>query len=129
MTTVKNNQIYVTSQGAQGVGVPSGGLTGQLLIKNSNDSFDTGWAMQRILASETYNPPSLASGLGVTTTLSVAGAALGDFVLASFSLDLQGITLTAYISSANTASIRLQNNTGSTIDIDSGILSVMILKI
>jgi len=129
MTTIRNGQIYIASQGAQGVGVPSGGVTGQFLMKNSDSNFDTSWAMQRILASKTYDPPSLASGEGATTTITATGVSLGDFVLVSFSADLQGITLTGYVSSANTVSARLQNNTLETLDLASGTLSAMILKI
>lgn len=74
--------------------------------------------------SATYNPPSLVDGAGDTTTVTCAGAALGDYVSASFSLDLQGIMLTAWVSAANTVSVRLQNETGGTIDLASGTLSV-----
>jgi hypothetical protein len=79
-------------------------------------------------ASGTYDPPSLADGVGVTTTLTVTGAALGDFALASFSLDLQGITVSAYVSVANTVSVRLQNESGSVIDLGSGTLRVRVWK-
>jgi hypothetical protein len=70
----------------------------------------------------TYDPPSLNDGDGATTTVTVTGAALGDFVETSFSLDLQGITTTAWVSAANTVSVRLQNETGGTIDLGSGTL-------
>ena len=70
--------------------------------------------------SATYDPTSLADGAGVTTTVTVTGAALGDFAAASFSLDLQGITVTSWVSAANTVSVRFQNETGGTIDLGSG---------
>lgn len=85
------------------------------------------WALvaPRLLqASVTYDPPSLAAGAGVTTTVPVPGAALGDFARESFSLDLQGITLTAWVSAADTVSVRLQNGTAGTIDLASGMLRV-----
>lgn len=72
--------------------------------------------------SATYNPASLADGDGVTTTVTVTGAALGDFATASFSVDLQGITLTAWVSAANTVSVRFQNETGGVLDLASGTL-------
>jgi hypothetical protein len=34
----------------------------------------------------------------VTTTVTVTGAALGDFAIASFGVDFQGITVTAWVS-------------------------------
>lgn len=79
-------------------------------------------------ASGTYDPPSLADGTGTTTTLAVTGAALGDFAIVSFSLDLQGITITAYVSSAATVSVRFQNESGGILDLASGTLRVKVIK-
>lgn len=72
--------------------------------------------------SVAFDPPSLADGVGTTTTVTVTGAALGDFAQASFSLDLQGISLTAYVSAANTVSVRFQNESGGVLDLASGTL-------
>jgi hypothetical protein len=72
--------------------------------------------------SATYDPASLNDGDGATTTVTVTGAALGDFVKTSFSLDLQGITTTAWVSAADIVSVRFQNETGGTIDLGSGTL-------
>lgn len=86
-------------------------------------------ALSNVLnGSATYDPPSLADGVGTTTTVTVTGAALGDFALASFSLDLQGITATAYVSSANTVSVRFQNESGGLLDLSSGTLRVRVWK-
>jgi hypothetical protein len=76
--------------------------------------------------SATYDPASLADGAGATTTVTVTGAALGDFALASFSLDLQGITLTAWVSATNTVSVRFQNESGGTLDLGSGTLRAFV---
>jgi hypothetical protein len=71
----------------------------------------------------TYDPGSLADGAGVTTTVTVTGAALGDYVEGlSFSLDLQGITLTGYVSAADTVAVRFQNETTGALDLASGTL-------
>lgn len=75
-----------------------------------------------LTGSATYDPASLADGVGATTTVTVTGAALGDYVTVSFSLDLQGILLTGYVSAANTVAVRFQNETGGTIDLASGTL-------
>ncbi|WP_372624851.1 hypothetical protein [Falsiroseomonas sp.] len=56
--------------------------------------------------------------------MTITGAVLGDFARASFSLDLQGITLTAWASAAETDSVRFQNGTGGTIDLGSRALPV-----
>lgn len=86
------------------------------------------WASSAITGSVTYNPASLADGAGETTTLTVTGASLGDQVVASFSNDLQGIILHAWVSSANTVSVRFQNETGGTIDLASGTIRVRVIK-
>ena len=77
----------------------------------------------------TYNPASLSAGAGATTTVTVKGVTLGDIALASFSLDLQGITLTAYVSAADTVSVRFQNQTSGTIDLGNGTLKVISIRI
>lgn len=90
-----------------------------------NRGFD---AMQVYNGSATYDPASLADGAGATTTVTVTGAALGDFAEASFSLDLQGITLTAWVSAANTVSVRFQNESGGILDLASGTLRARVRK-
>lgn len=80
-----------------------------------------------LFGSATFDPASLADGVGATTTVTVTGAALGDFVTGvSFSLDLQGITVTAWVSAANTVSVRFQNESGGTLDLASGTLRVRV---
>jgi parallel beta-helix repeat protein len=76
----------------------------------------------------TFDPASLVDGAGVTTSVTVTGAALGDLATVSFSLDLQGIMLTAYVSAANTVGVRFQNETGATIDLASGTLRARVMK-
>ena len=84
----------------------------------------TGNSWDRFTGSATYDPPSLVDGAGATTTVTCTGCALGDHAVASFSLDLQGITLTAWVSAANTVSVRFQNESGGTVDLASGTLRV-----
>jgi hypothetical protein len=75
--------------------------------------------------SAVYNPANLVDGAGVTTTVTVTGAVLGDIAEASFSLDLQGIMMTSWVSSANTVSVRFQNETGGAIDLGSGTINAV----
>jgi hypothetical protein len=70
-------------------------------------------------ANGTYDPPSLSDAAGVTTTFNIAGVALGDYARCSFGADLQGITLTGYVSSAGVVSCRLQNESGGVLDLAS----------
>lgn len=73
-----------------------------------------------VSGTATYDPGNLIDGQGLTTTVTVDGAVLGDFVDVSFSQDLQGISMTAWVSAANTVSVRFQNETGAPIDLPSG---------
>jgi hypothetical protein len=75
-----------------------------------------------------YNPPSLSDADGVTVDVTCLGARVGDFAVASFSLDLQGILLSALVSANNIVSVRLQNETGGTLDLGSGIIRVIVFK-
>lgn len=85
-------------------------------------------AVTSIEGSAVYDPGNLVDGAGATTTVTVTGAALGDYVLVSFSLDLQGILLTGYVSSADTVSVRFQNETGGAIDLASGTIKAKVIR-
>jgi hypothetical protein len=77
--------------------------------------------------SATFNAASLADGAGETTTVTVTGAALGDFVLVSHGVDLAGISVTAYVSAADTVSVRFQNESGGVLDLASSTVRVRVL--
>lgn len=81
-----------------------------------------------LFGSKTFNPASLVDAAGETTSLTVTGAALGDFCVPAFSLDLQDILLTAYVQAANTVEFRFQNEGAATVDLASGTLSVLVFK-
>ncbi len=85
-------------------------------------------AVGQAKVTATWDPGAVAAGGKVSTTITVAGAALGDFVLRSFSLDVQGLTFTADVSAANTVTVTLANLTGSAVDLASGTLAVVVLK-
>jgi hypothetical protein len=79
--------------------------------------------------SVVFDPPSLATNIvGVIQTLTVTGAAVGDFCLASFSTDLNGMTLLAWVSVANTVMFQFQNKTAGTLDLASGTVRVRVWK-
>jgi hypothetical protein len=83
-----------------------------------------------IEGSATWNPPSLAAGAQQTTTVTATGAALGYFAdNVSFSLDLQGATLTAYVSAADTVTVVHRNGTAGAVDLGSGTLRVRVRKV
>lgn len=75
-----------------------------------------------------YDPPNLINGARDTATVTVTGAALGDYARASYSLDLQGITLFAWVSATDTVKALFFNQTGGTIDLGPGTLRVKVEK-
>jgi len=88
----------------------------------------TGGAEFGIPVPFTWDPGSLADGAGETKAVTVAGATSGDaFVIASPS-DLHGATATAYFFSPDTVEVRLQNESGGTLDLASGTWYLHILK-
>lgn len=85
------------------------------------------FAGQALIGQATVNPSSLADGAGETATVTVGGAKLGDFVVASFSLDLDDVSVTAYVSAANTVKVRFQNEAAGTKDLASGTLRATVV--
>lgn len=75
-----------------------------------------------------YDPPNLASNTSDETTLTVTGAALGDFVQASWSADLQGVVLSAYVSAANTVTLEFVNPTVGAVNLAEGTARVRVTK-
>ena len=78
--------------------------------------------------TETWNPGEIATKSSSTTTVTVSGAALGDFVLCSFSLALSGLMLNGYVSAANTVTVVLFNPTGASVDLASGTVKVLVFS-
>ena len=77
----------------------------------------------------TINPVNLVDGAGETLQVTgVTGATLGDFVLVSAPYDLQDISVTAYVQANDIVEIRLQNESGNTVNLASGIWRVLVLK-
>ena len=95
-------------------------------VRAGNDQFrglfsDT-WAV-----TCTLNAGSLVDGAGETDDVTVPGVALGDMVLgASLGVDLVGLTVTGYVSAANTIKFRIQNESGSTVDLASSTMKIVV---
>jgi hypothetical protein len=78
--------------------------------------------------SETKDWGSLVDGAGASEDVSVEGAALGDFCIASMSVDVVDIVVTCNVTAAGVATVRLQNETTGTVDLASGTLRVIVFK-
>ena len=77
--------------------------------------------------SATKDPSSLLDGAGETLSFTVTGAALGDYVMVAAPYDLQDITVTGYVQAADTVEVRIQNESGSTVDLASGTWKVKVI--
>lgn len=80
-------------------------------------------------SSTFFNPPSLANGESVSTTISIPGVVFGDIITPSFSADLLGLTLTANVSSPGNVTVTFSNMTGFNRDVASGAIRVLVTKI
>ncbi len=88
-----------------------------------------GAAIQQVLSgSMTYNPPNLTKLTQAAAVLSVPGAALGDHVIPSFSDNLQGVTLTAYVSSPDVVTAIFFNGTTGNVNLPPATLAALILR-
>ena len=85
------------------------------------------FAGQALIGQATFDPAASADGAGETATVTVGGAKLGDFCMASFSLDLQDYTVTSYVSAANTVKVRFQNEGAAAPNIASGTLRATVI--
>lgn len=78
-------------------------------------------------ASETYDAGSIADGNEEVGELTVTGAALGDYTLASITVDVADLAITAAVTAANTVTYQLNNNTGGAIDLASATVKVLVI--
>lgn len=88
-----------------------------------------GYSAGYLVGSATYDAASLADGAGVTTTVTVTGAKLGDPVSIGHSVSVAGMTVTAWVSATNTVSVRFQNESGGVLDLASGTLKAMVWSV
>lgn len=87
--------------------------------RRGNDTF-RGIFSDTWLVTATLDAGSLVDGAGESDTVAVPGVALGDIVLGvSFAVSEAGMSVTAYVSAADVVTIRVQNESGSTVDLAS----------
>lgn len=75
-----------------------------------------------------WSPGTVSQGASTSTTVSVAGASIGDFVLVSISDDTQGCLLTGSVTSSNTVTVLLANLTGASVTFSDVVAYVLVLK-
>jgi hypothetical protein len=78
----------------------------------------------------TLDAGSLTDGTGENDTVTVPGVALGDIVLGiSFGIDMAGVMVHGYVSAADTVILRLQNESGGTVDLASNTVRLVIARL
>ncbi len=60
--------------------------------------------------SEIWNPGNVADGEMIANDVTVTGAVLGDYAIASFSLDVADLVLDAQVTAADTVTVTLTND-------------------
>lgn len=109
----------------------------QRLTTGSGHVLGTDWApvyagaTRKATVFSTFDLPSLAAGArtSVTVPADPGTVVVGDFVDSiSFGADLQGLTLTGYVSATDTVVLVFLNDTGSAVDLPNGLYRITILK-
>lgn len=81
-----------------------------------------------VINTDAWNPGSIAVGASLTRNTTVTGAALGDLAIVGISLSLAGLTLTAYVSAADTVTTVLSNTTAGAVDLALFDMNVKVAK-
>lgn len=131
-TSADTDFIGVETSNNVSLGIKGTGThTRKNCVKSDDVGVITGWYVDFIggfSGSTSYDPPALADGAGASTTVTVTGAALGDFAVASFNPSVAGLTVTANVTSANTVTVRFQNESGAALDIGTGSLRAKVFR-
>ena len=99
-----------------------------VVSRRGNDTF-RGIFSDTWLVTATLDAGNLVDGAGETDTVAVPGVALGDMVLGcSFAVDESGMSVTGYVSAAGVVSIRVQNESGSTVNLASCTIRLVVAR-
>jgi hypothetical protein len=124
------------------LGVTGSGLFGATVTASAGASFGSSLSLTEfhimgasaarvtgIIGTSLTNDPANIGTQGWTSQeVTVVGAALGDFALASFSLDVQDLTVTADVTAADTVTVTFNNNTSGAINLTEGSIKVLVIK-
>ena len=83
--------------------------------------------LQMASTSSSWNPGAIAAGEMEAHDITVTGAALGDFVIVSCSLDVSDLTLTADVTNTNTVTCVLGNSTTGSVDLQTATFRVIVI--
>ena len=80
-----------------------------------------------LVGSETKDFGEIADGADLSEDVTVTGAALGDFAIASIGVDSVDLIITATVTAANVATVNVENQSGGAVDLASTTLRVKVL--
>jgi len=103
--------------------VATAALVGSALLRPSSVDAQPQGVM---VYSETYDAASTIDAAGITNVITAPGAVLGDFCIASVSIDVVDMTITCNIQAAGLAEVRMQNESTATVDLASSTWRVMV---
>jgi hypothetical protein len=98
--------------------------TAAMSILGSGHSLDT----PSVSYNTTLNPGTIANGASPAWAFSISGAMVGDFVVASYAGDLQGITVTAYVRGSNDVVVVFSNTSGASRTLGNAALRFKVIK-
>lgn len=81
-----------------------------------------------ILVTATVNPGTVASGAEVAGNVTVAGVALGDFVLVGPGVDVVDVEVQAHVTADDTVTWSVSNQTGDHVDLASSTWNFLVLS-
>jgi hypothetical protein len=118
--TAPVGSIYLRTNGGPGFAV---------FVKASGTG-NTGWiVLDSMRTTQAWDPPSVAAGAFTSTTVTVAGCAVGDCVQVGFTPAVPaGVILTGQVTAANTVTVTLVNHTGAAVDLAAGTLLVRVTE-
>ncbi|MEZ0610428.1 DUF2793 domain-containing protein [Fibrella sp. WM1] len=79
-----------------------------------------------LTTTASYTPGTLATASVVNTTVTVAGATVGQFVEVTFNNPLQGCRLWGEVTAANTVTVYVRNDTGASVTLNVGTLTIRV---
>lgn len=82
----------------------------------------------RLRFSQSYDPPSIANGACTNANWTVYGVATGDIVTVTHDQNTDGCVLYGYVSSTNTVTTTIANNSGAAKDISAGNIYINVWK-
>ncbi len=87
-----------------------------------------GTGVRALSGTLVYDPPNIASGSAAQAVVTVAGAKLGDYAIASFSISTGSVSISASVIAANTVNVTFDNLSGSAQDLGSGTVKVQVIR-